>query len=46
MSLFVASLSFEGEMLGSAKISILLASTIAGLLGYFLLARQNSPSRA
>jgi NhaA family Na+:H+ antiporter len=40
MSLFVASLSFEGEMLGSAKISILLASTIAGLIGYALLARS------
>jgi len=37
MSIFIASMAFSGESVNSAKIAILLASLMAGLLGYFLL---------
>lgn len=44
MSLFIATLAFgSGEALANAKIGILLASLIAGLTGWYLLAHSASP---
>ncbi len=37
MSLFIASLAFEGELLETAKLGILGASLLAGIIGSFLL---------
>jgi Na+:H+ antiporter, NhaA family len=43
MSLFIASLGFgESELLDAAKTGILMASLVAGTIGYFLLRRTNS----
>ena len=36
VSLFVADLSFEGELLGEAKVAILAASALAAALGSLL----------
>jgi NhaA family Na+:H+ antiporter len=45
MSIFIAGLAFKNEphLLEGAKISILVASTLAGITGYFLLASQGNP---
>ena len=37
MSIFIATAAFEGEILESAKLTILAASSIAGMAGYLLL---------
>jgi NhaA family Na+:H+ antiporter len=39
MSLFIASLGLEGELLESAKTGILLGSLVAGVAGFLLLRR-------
>lgn len=39
VSLFIAELAFTGEILDTAKVGILVASVVASLLGYLLLAR-------
>ena len=40
MALFISNLAFEGELIREAKIGILLASLIAGLIGFFILKRS------
>jgi NhaA family Na+:H+ antiporter len=46
MSLFIASLGFgESELLDAAKTGILMASVIAGSIGYFLLRSQGTKAR-
>jgi NhaA family Na+:H+ antiporter len=43
MSLFITALAFEqAEAANSAKIGILLGSAVAGLIGWFVLRRQQS----
>ncbi len=37
MSIFIASLAFEADLLNAAKINILVASLVSGLIGWFLL---------
>ncbi len=37
MSIFIASLAYEGELLNEAKLGIFIGSIIAGVSGYFLL---------
>ncbi len=45
VSLFISDLAFESEAdLNAAKIGILAASVIAGVLGYLFLARQTAPA--
>jgi NhaA family Na+:H+ antiporter len=47
VSLFVTELSFESEaLLTDAKVGILLASTIAGVVGYLLLRAVTRPARS
>ena len=47
MSLFIAALAFKGEaaMLTSAKTAILGASTLAGVVGFFILRSMPAPKR-
>jgi NhaA family Na+:H+ antiporter len=46
MSLFVAGLAFgEGDLLNAAKVGVLVASTIAGVVGWRLVSRQESANR-
>lgn len=43
MSIFIASLAFtDGAQLSAAKLSVLIASAIAGALGIFLLSRVSA----
>jgi NhaA family Na+:H+ antiporter len=47
MSLFIATLGFgEGPMLDAAKTGILLASIIAGTIGFFILRGQKAGPEA
>jgi NhaA family Na+:H+ antiporter len=46
MSLFVAGLAFgEGDLLNAAKVGVLAASTIAGVVGWRILVRQGNGQR-
>jgi NhaA family Na+:H+ antiporter len=43
MALFIAGLAFEGTTLELAKVGILSASTLAGVIGYTILRRKGNP---
>jgi NhaA family Na+:H+ antiporter len=48
MSLFIANIAFRDspELLDGAKLGVLIASTLAGVVGYLLLRRATQPSEA